>query len=174
MAIEYFSFKNGYPEVGYPRPDRIRMPDGSTRTVGINDNYSLEDLISAGYKKVLPPPYYDPNRQILTYELVGESLAFSTEVVVTDSSTDISSNIVHYDWKVTDIPIEQKSLEMRQLRDIRIDEIMWRVYRHQRQTRLGLPTTDDIAKLDEYIQALCDVPEQEGFPYNIKWPVFEE
>ena len=30
--------------------------------------------------------------------------------------------------------------------------------------------SDDISELDEYVQKLRDVPQQEGFPYDIVWP----
>lgn len=38
-----------------------------------------------------------------------------------------------------------------------------------REERMGLPHKD-IAEIDTYMQALADVPEQEGFPFEIVWP----
>lgn len=61
-------------------------------------------------------------------------------------------------------------------RDSRIEAVVWRVERYHRQVRLGLTPTEDISDLDAYIQALCDVPEQPGFPWtglddpNCPWP----
>lgn len=47
----------------------------------------------------------------------------------------------------------------------------WRVERYNSEVRLGLTPTDDIAVLDAYAQALRDVPQQEGFPGAVEWPV---
>lgn len=44
-----YSHKEKYPE---PLPNRIRMPDGLTRTKPFSD----DDLLLAGYKQVDPPP----------------------------------------------------------------------------------------------------------------------
>lgn len=59
---------------------------------------------------------------------------------------------------------------MRGYRDAMIARVEWRVARCQRLARLELPQVDDAAELDAYIQALADVPEQEGFPSEIVWP----
>ena len=39
------------------------------------------------------------------------------------------------------------------------------------QRRQGLTPSDDIVALDTYIQALRDVPDQAGFPYDVEWPM---
>ena len=48
----------------------------------------------------------------------------------------------------------------------------WRYLRYQRQTRAGITPTDDLIKLDQYMQALADVTAQQD-PYNIVWPSLE-
>jgi hypothetical protein len=58
----------------------------------------------------------------------------------------------------------------RSLRDTLIESAQKRVDRYKRQLAMGLPTVDDLSALYEYIQALADVPNQEGFPANIDWP----
>lgn len=65
-----------------------------------------------------------------------------------------------------------KSRLERESRDARIKAFEWRYARYERNARLGLPQQDDIAKLDEYTQALADIPAQEGFPWQINWPVY--
>ena len=55
-------------------------------------------------------------------------------------------------------------------RDSLIKEIDWRYNRYYSEQRQGLDPTDDITKLDAYIQALRDIPQQEGFPEIITWP----
>lgn len=57
-------------------------------------------------------------------------------------------------------------------RDARMREFGWRYDRHARETRLSLPTTDSLADLDAYMQALANVPEQDGFPRDVIWPVY--
>jgi hypothetical protein len=65
---------------------------------------------------------------------------------------------------------EHQANGIRKERDRRIEEVMWRVQRFESETRLGLTPCDDIAALDAYVQALRDVPQQEGFPEAVEWP----
>lgn len=75
-------------------------------------------------------------------------------------------------------PVEQKAVEVRAKRDRMIDAVRWRIERYQTQEAAGLETTDTAEQYKEillYVQALRDVPEQEGFPENVNWPeMFEE
>lgn len=65
----------------------------------------------------------------------------------------------------------EQAASARAERDARISAISWRYERHARELRLGLSSTDDLAALDAYVQALVDVPKQPGFPSEINWPV---
>ena len=70
-------------------------------------------------------------------------------------------------------PVEEKKAEVRAERDRRIDAIRWRIERYQTQDEAGLETTDTAEHYKAillYVQALRDVPEQEGFPDAIEWP----
>ena len=78
----------------------------------------------------------------------------------------------------TEVPyiINQKSFEevaqnVRSIRDGKISEIMWRVERYNRRAQLGLTQTDNITAINNYIEELCNVPQQENFPFNVQWPV---
>lgn len=51
-------------------------------------------------------------------------------------------------------------------------QLSWRYERHQRETRMAQPTTDNIADLDAYAQALADITKQSGYPKTIVWPEF--
>lgn len=80
-------------------------------------------------------------------------------------------------WQVVPASEEQvqvrtqdKAQEVRAERDARIAAQAWRYERIARQTRMGVPVTDDIAVLDVYMQSLADVPQQPGFPWNVSWP----
>jgi hypothetical protein len=70
----------------------------------------------------------------------------------------------------------QASAAVRAERDRRIQDITWRIERYESETRQGQATTDDIAFLDAYVQALRDLPGQEGFPWQgpedeaVPWP----
>ena len=67
----------------------------------------------------------------------------------------------------------EKAADVRAERDRRIDAILWRIERYQTQAAAGLETTDTAEQYKAillYVQALRDVPEQEGFPDAIEWP----
>lgn len=59
---------------------------------------------------------------------------------------------------------------VRNRRTMLIRELDWRYVRYAREVRLSLTPTDDIAKLDAYVQALADIPKQSGFPTEVEWP----
>lgn len=62
---------------------------------------------------------------------------------------------------------------IRKQRDQKMKDFEWRYTRYFRETRLGLSTTDDLKKLDEYMQLLADITDQEDLT-NIIWPTYEE
>lgn len=62
---------------------------------------------------------------------------------------------------------------VRAKRDRLIDKEDWRYTRYDSEVRQGLTPSDDIVALDTYIQALRDIPEQSGFPWEVEWPVLE-
>ena len=66
-----------------------------------------------------------------------------------------------------------KKISVRADRDARILAITWRRDRYKDQVAAGTQTTDSAdsyAAILTYIQALRDVPAQEGFPSSISWP----
>ena len=68
---------------------------------------------------------------------------------------------------------EQRAEEIRSKRDGLIDDVMWRVERYQTQKALGVTTTDSETQYRAvlaYIEELRQVPEQAGFPDEIRWP----
>ncbi len=56
-------------------------------------------------------------------------------------------------------------------RDLHISQAEWRRTRHQDEVTLGMEPTEPLLPILEYIQALREVPQQEGFPVNVAWPV---
>lgn len=69
---------------------------------------------------------------------------------------------------------EDLAERMREIRDLMISRMRWRIERHQDELALGLEPTEDIEPILEYVQALREVPDQEGFPESIEWPYFDE
>ena len=69
-----------------------------------------------------------------------------------------------------DVTPEHAAVIVRADRDRRMAAMSWRYDRHAREVRLGLAPTDDLTALDAYMQALADLPTQEGFPFRIDWP----
>lgn len=64
-------------------------------------------------------------------------------------------------------PPEQVAKEVRRERDTRLSELDKIV---SNPLRWASYTTEKQNELSEYRQALLDVPQQEGFPYEVKWP----
>lgn len=124
-------------------PQRIRMPDGTTRTD--KSTFTESDIAAAGYVPANDPPATTQD-QMLSWN--GS------------------------EWGVVDAPLittEQKWQQVRQKRDTLINAISWRLERWSSQQRLGMQPVDDIAALDMYVQMLRLVPEQLD-PDDIVWP----
>lgn len=77
-------------------------------------------------------------------------------------------------WKTAEeIEAEKQLAEQQRIRDERdrlIKAEEWRIERYNSEIRQGLTPSDDIVALDTYIQALRDIPDQAGFPWNVEWP----
>lgn len=105
--------------------------------------------------------------------LVYDSIEQDDEHTVDDYIHDDGQFIL----KTSDEAKEQKAAEVRAERDRRIDAVRWRIERYQTQTAAGIPPTDTAEQYQAilmYIQALRDLPGQDGFPDNIVWPVIQE
>lgn len=71
--------------------------------------------------------------------------------------------------KVSKLPYQWE--RVREHRNELMQKFEWRYARYDRQVRLSLTPTDDLFKMDEYMQALADVTTQPD-PYNITWPTY--
>jgi hypothetical protein len=100
-----------------------------------------------------------------------------------ESASDLVPSPVQVDgqwvvvWEEVETPTEvaekrtaTKARIARQTRDLRIKQVAWRYERHARHVRLGQTPVDDINVLDAYVQALADIPQQPGFPWEVVWP----
>lgn len=83
-------------------------------------------------------------------------------MTVVPGRTAVQVSEAYTSWKASNI---------RKERDTKIYEVEWRVSRYRREVDLNLPHTDDLTALNTYIQALCDVPQQSGFPDSVVWPI---
>jgi len=139
-----YSYKNQYPT---QLPDRIRLSDGTTRTN--MTTFTEQEIADAGYVEVSNPPI------ISEYETL---------------------KWVDNNWLVESISeaekIEREWIKVRKHRDILIGAFDWRINRYYTEVRLGLTPTDDIEKVDFYMQKLRDITKQSD-PFNITWPEFE-
>ena len=142
-----YSYKNDYPISTLPH--RIRKENGDTVT-GIKD-FNDEALLELGFVKVDNPPEFSDYTHKLEW-----------------SGTE---------WQVVDLSEEELIVEEQRLGQMMINERngyfekeFWRVQRCESEIRLGLTTTEDMVKLDNYFQSLRDITKQESFPYNIDWP----
>lgn len=71
---------------------------------------------------------------------------------------------------------EQLAAQARFERDKRLNATNWLVERHREQQETGATTlmAQEYADLLAYRQALRDVPQQDGFPETIDWPILPE
>jgi hypothetical protein len=125
-------------------PNRIRLSSGATRT---GPAFTAKDLADAGYVLAGPQPAL----------ALGEKLSWSGTEWVIRQPNDQETTI---EWN-----------EIRRRRDKAIQQFEWRYARHHRELRLGVPPTDSLQDLDNYVQALADITLQEN-PFTIVWPTY--
>lgn len=65
---------------------------------------------------------------------------------------------------------EQLAEQVRAERDAKIEAVRWRIERAKDEAALGIPLTEPLEPLLQYVQALRDVPMQAGFPETVEWP----
>ena len=66
---------------------------------------------------------------------------------------------------------EQLADTARAERDRLIEAVRWRIERHSDELALGIEPTESLEPLLQYVQDLRDVPQQEGFPESVEWPI---
>ena len=67
---------------------------------------------------------------------------------------------------------ELQSYNARNERNARIFLAQNELNKALREERMGLPHKD-IGVIDTYMQSLADIPEQDGFPFDIVWPTLD-
>lgn len=69
---------------------------------------------------------------------------------------------------------QEKWNEICTMRDQKMNEFEWRYVRYDRERRLGLSTTDNLTRMDAYMQQLANLPTAFPQPENVIWPVWDE
>lgn len=145
-----YSIKGKYPVSNLP--NRIRLLDGSTRTD--SSTFTSSDLSNAGITTVSDPPAYNKNTHKLTW-----------------NQTDINWEVVALTEDEIQLMVNAKWQDVRTYRSELLSKVDERILRHQSEVRLGITThTDNISDLDNYAQALRNIPETYSNPDNIVWP----
>ena len=142
-----YSTKREYPVEGLP--DRIRLSNGFTKTD--SSTFTSDDLADAGIVAVSNPPNYD---------FKTHSLSWGGD-----------------DWVLTELTDQEKQnqkdkkwIAMREDRDKLINAESANIEKYLSEQRRSVTTTIDIAKLDAYVEALRQVPQNNDDPWNIDWP----
>lgn len=145
--MSLYSINKNYPTEGLPK--RIRKSDGTTVTD--LKSLSVSDLKDLGIVAVDSAPSYDDNTQKVSWD--GDKWVVSSlSSMELEKRKAIAWQRVRYD------------------RDNLIKNAQWRIDRHLSEVRRGVSTTDDISKLDAYVEKLRQIPQKQTDPYNITWP----
>ena len=145
--MSLYSINKNYPTEELPK--RIRKSDGTTVTD--LKSLSVSELKDFGIVAVDSAPSYDDNTQKISWD--GDKWAVSS---LSDGELEINKAIA---WK-----------KVRLDRDNAIEATQKRIDKYLSEVRRGVSTTDDISKLDAYIEELRQIPQKQTDPYNITWP----
>lgn len=143
-----YSYKTEYPSTKIP--EMITLSDGSTRTD--SSTFTSDELLDAGYVEVSNPPDYDQE----THKLVWTGTEWQIISLTESEITAIN---------------DRRWQSIRQIREDKIKTVEWRIMRNLSETRQGITTTtDNIADLDAYVQALRDITTSTTNPLEVVWP----
>lgn len=144
----WYSNKGAYPVDTLPH--RIILSDGSSRTD--SSTFTNAELVNAGITTTTSPPTYDSNTHKLSWN------GSDWQIDELNSGELKEKNIVKWE-------------EVREERNKILSDCDKLVLKYQSEVRLGITTTTDtITKLDIYMQALREIPQNNSDPFNINWP----
>ena len=105
--------------------------------------------------KIVTPPYFDPatQKRIERDAILVDGVW--TQVYAVEELTTEEAEARYNEW----------ATKARSLRDGLLADTDWWV---TKAAEVGEPLSED---KHNYRQALRDIPNQEGFPYNIEWPM---
>ena len=140
-----YSLNGNYPE---ERPTVILTRENTT--IDVTDDTDDSILESNGYVRAPDRPDIIKG-QVVLWNGTGWTVEEKTEV---ENRKQLAKQ-----WA-----------NLRNTRDQLIRLYEWKYIRNSRETRLGLPITDNLQELDTYMQALADITDRPD-PYNVIWPV---
>ena len=108
--------------------------------------------------------YKNLKGEIYAYKSEQERQEWGSPDLVKMTDTEVE---VHLNPQKTP---EQLADTVRAERDRLIESVRWRIERHNDELALGREPTEPLEPLLRYVQALRDVPQQEGFPEKVEWP----
>lgn len=151
MAYYALNGQNPVPNL----PTRWRKEDGTT----VTDLESLDaaDLEALGWT-IVPDP---PDHSLLNWD---NGIVWSAG-----------------EWKIITVPEKERNnrlttkwIAIKEQRDNMINAFSARIEKYNSEIRRGVTPTVDIAKIDEYIEKLRQVPQTQDNPYNITWPNYDD
>ena len=145
--MSLYSINKNYPTEELPK--RIRKSDGTTVTD--LKSLSVSALKDLGIVSVDPAPNHDDNTQKLSWD--------GDKWVVSSFSDEEKETHKNNQWEL-----------VRNHRDAIIENTQWRIERYLSEVRRGVSPTDDITKIDAYIEELRQIPQKQDDPYNITYP----
>lgn len=118
----------------------------------------------------------EQNPELEVYPAITISIDAEEQRVVTLVEPRIEDGKIVW-AEIIDLTEDDKAMRLadrrraaEQRRTYLFQQLSWRYERYQRETRMGITPKDDIAALDQYAQALADLPQQPGWPRTITWP----
>ena len=108
--------------------------------------------------------YKNLKGEIYAYKSEQERQEWGSPDLVKMTDTEVE---VHLNPQPT---TEQLAATVRAKRDGLIESVRWRIERHKDELELGIPLTEPLEPLLQYVQDLRDVPQQAGFPESVEWP----
>ena len=112
--------------------------------------------------------YKNTNGEVYAYENEAERQEWGAPDLIEMSAAEIDE---HLNPTPTTEQLEEQA---RAKRYYLINGFIWRINRHRDEVDLGLEPTEPLEPLLQYVQALRDVPQQEGFPDAVDWPAKPE
>lgn len=102
--------------------------------------------------------------EVFAYETEAERKQWGSPELVKMTASEVEAHL-------KPVPTtEQLANTARAERDRLIESVRWRIERHSDELAIGSEPTEQLETLLQYVQALRDVPQQEGFPEAVEWP----
>lgn len=145
----------------------------------ISNFYVLTDeelKVHGWYKVVIDTPNYNQETQTLgnpTYHFENDIVYERPTVIDLPVIIPVEAPVISEEQleMIRQYEISTKWSDVRTNRDRLMAEFEWRYTRYNRQIRMNIQPTDNIAILDTYMQALADITNTED-PFAIQWPIY--